>query len=279
MNYQRALQLVFAFNGDVYGDAVFQQLILKPSHVQKELSSTTINCRIDPALITAFTNVLLLDDTECDVSFKDTDPTLYLIYLPSCNIYVSVISCYKNGWYRMTCDFDVNVISQTKSSLYLRSLLHTDSNISITNVIHRIVHQRFCLWSTDSIQDSGDMLLSKAQFMIRDGWCMDDMMLGRQSWIAGKWSMFIENDEYNNMRLQDRNCDRELCQSQNECVICKEVFVCDDVVVNLACNHNFHCVCLEKWVKHIQQHDQHDDIDEDVCKVTCPMCRAKIIHV
>jgi hypothetical protein len=48
-----------------------------------------------------------------------------------------------------------------------------------------------------------------------------------------------------------------------ECIICKQDFEKEDIVVNLNCNHIYHKVCINEWNKYKQE---------------CPICRLPIKH-
>lgn len=45
------------------------------------------------------------------------------------------------------------------------------------------------------------------------------------------------------------------------CAVCLSDFQCDEVISKLPCNHEFHAVCVKKWLHF---------------KLTCPICRKRL---
>jgi len=50
--------------------------------------------------------------------------------------------------------------------------------------------------------------------------------------------------------------------SHDECLICLNIFLKDDMITTLSCSHIFHSLCLKEWMKY---------------KSTCPLCRSDIL--
>lgn len=308
----RIIQLIFAFNGDIYGDAVFRQLggpslgdvtLYNNNNNDKLFVQTTIQCRIDPHLVRTFIDVLKLDfkcTTETHTDNKTSNPALHLVFLTAMcfNAYVSIIACTTKLWIQMSCDFDVNILSQNKAALYMRLSNGKIDRCPVPNMnvfISRVMTGKFALWPVNTCLDdakdwpSGSkqaLLMSKALCMINEGWCMDDAMMGLGSWVMALWKHWVNHYEririYNNgsQDHQKYHDHKSLTMGQTECPICKEDFKDDDVVVNLRCGHNFHVQCsrytqqcehvkqqggLELWLKNALLHDG-----------TCPMCRCSI---
>lgn len=299
----RVLELIFAFNGDIYGNAIFKQL----GGPSKHETTDTIQCRLDPHLIRPFINVLKLDFERVNENRATaTDPILHLLYLQPCSphmtpVYLSIIACSSKTWRKLGSDFDVNIISQNKISLYTRcetgnALPYHDINMH--QLIKRVLCGRFSIWDHNPLTvydfNQGQtysnpmkhaILMSKAVCMLNDGWWMDDMFKGPSTWVISKWIkwkttyMTIRIPSINKQPSNEYIQRRTQCLSLNECAICKEEFKDDDIVVNLRCNHNFHVYCdphhhgLEAWLRQCSILEKTVQDHDGVC-ATCPMCRT-----
>jgi hypothetical protein len=67
---------------------------------------------------------------------------------------------------------------------------------------------------------------------------MDDAIYGDGTWIVDYWKHLQETPSQ--CRKSFSRTKLELMTSLNECALCNEHFVEDDIVINTKCNHNFH---------------------------------------
>jgi hypothetical protein len=152
---------------------------------------------------------------------------------------------------------------------------------------------------TSAIRRAVDMVANK-------DWIMDDLVCGRKSWVVAKWQILL--DEPRTVRRDSFASDDLIKISKDEtvhalssslyycifnqvsaaegtsylasnydvptandvCPLCHEAFASNDIVLNLACNHNFHACCSTGGASSV-----------GICdwlgtNVTCPYCRAVV---
>jgi hypothetical protein len=163
-------------------------------------------------------------------------------------------------------DFDVNLLTENDTGMYLRNVPYSMKYLSdkINYVKNRILHKTFSFIQIDrSVLDLA-VIIEKAFAMTINNWTMDDHLHNTPTWTIGKWSGYVtgchkkkySKEKYNKMIA---------C---TECSLCQEKFKPNDIVLNTACNHNFHWMCsatggLCMWVKNYQ-------------KICCPCCRSNM---
>lgn len=149
---------------------------------------------------------------------------------------------------------------------------HDDFSGKLTATVHstlqRLVDRRFCL---SAIPWNPKRAIQKSAQLISNGWTMDDKIHGRDAWVIGRWS---------DMTVHPHKVRRNALHLSNhkECAICLTAFLDTDVVINLACNHNFHAVQCNSsnsgsfcsWIDSVAAPVGNEDRRS---RVTCPCCR------
>jgi hypothetical protein len=173
--------------------------------------------------------------------------------------------------------FDVDTLAQDSHSVYVRVGSHQMPHVTnrVTHVMNRIRSKTFCLFD---VQPSWNLIpvqwalhtrqaLKEAYKKVREGWIMDDAMLGSKAWVMNRWD--VMRMAYNRVRTSGNGL-LDLMQLHNTCSLCHEAFQESDIVIQLGCKHLFHYHCdaahqaggIHAWY-----------VDQG--KNSCPMCRAK----
>lgn len=263
---------VKAFNGDIYGSFVRDWKVLGII-----LCNLNIQTRLDPSYISVFLNIL---STKYKVYITKADDylnsnlvltSLKIVPLNSDTydffpITMEIIYIPKSRFHLQRCDFDVNLLAENSTSIYIYKYeipgsMHISDKIGY--VKDRICKNYFCLLNkTSSILEdpvSVNRLIESANVLVQKGWVMDDHILSDESWILSTWQ--------NLMRQKSRK--RKVLQNSCDCSLCQEEFEETDIVLNTCCNHTFHWQCksnqggIKKWV------DNHQNI-------SCPICRSNM---
>lgn len=263
---------VKAFNGDIYGSFVRDWKVLGII-----LCNLNIQTRLDPSYISVFLNILSLKYkvylTKSDDTFNNNlvvtslkivslDPGVFDFY----PVTMEIIYIPKSRFHLQRCDFDVNLLAENSTSVYIYKYeipgsMHICDKIGF--VKDRICKNHFCLLNKTSgiLEDpiAVTKLIESANTLIKRGWLMDDHILSDDSWILSSWK--------NLMRQRSRK--RRVLQNSCECSLCQEEFDETDIVLNTCCNHTFHWQCrndqggIKKWV------EEHQNI-------SCPICRSNM---
>lgn len=128
--------------------------------------------------------------------------------------------------------------------------------------------------------------------LVQEGWRMDDRLCGRQAWVLGRWGRMQATPHLCRAeeallaapapapapllppQQQPPAAAPRLAKYTN-CPLCYEHFQPSDVVINLACNHNFHTICVAGT-----RPDGGPKPGGGLCawvatgKLTCPCCRT-----
>lgn len=165
-------------------------------------------------------------------------------------------------------DFDVNLFSENDTCLYIRTvpqpIKYCADKMSLLK--HRILNKSFSVVDTFTPQklpsDIVDIVNKAIEMTLVGNWTMDDHY-NRPTWIVGKWDNIVIGKH---RRKHTREMYNQMV-SLNECCLCHDRFKSNDVVLNTACNHNFHWMCnantgLKAWVEQ--------------SKTCCPVCRCNM---
>lgn len=274
------LMHIKAFDGDVYGGTVRDYKTLGLVYVKD------INCRIDSMMFTVFLQTLHLHykvrdmPSEIGGKFVDYVKKLYITFKEDDNdvyTYLHIIVISKLEWLSLPCDFDINLLAENATSLYIRSSYVTMNKFvdKLGYVTDRIKRNVFAQVEplAGKLPDHKIHLMDRAFKLSVRGWTMDDAVLGQDAYVMNTWIM-VKNVP-NFVRKEYNEHQKELMTNMDECSICSEKFKDGDVVINTTCNHNFHwtllgcnrsnsgssssCKGLREWIQ--------------LDNVTCPLCR------
>ena len=254
----RIVSLLKAMRGQITGDYVFYGSLLDRSMLDRV---TTIECRMPLSAIHHVASILAVDyriEFSHTEHVSDYEVRRFVVRLPYGSALVLNVTETKND---RAC-FDVDALSASHDRVMVRPLGALRNIFDrFEFVITRIRSRTFC--NLDTTPDIASCVRRAVDMVQRDGWLMDDALLGRRTWVVFRWS--------NAQRVPSvvRVCDDPSNPSivkHDVCAICQQNISPDHIVVNLACNHNFHWQCpqsngdgLCKWF---------DKTD------TCPCCRS-----
>ncbi len=257
---QDIVVLAKVFHADIYGSFV-RDVVKKAKN---------LNIRIDSYMLNSFLTIL---NTKYTLEQLD-DLVINGVNIPSYaltpkyfdnNIEVIInLAVMSKNMFRMSfLDFDVNLLTENQTKLYLRYIPPSIKYIpdQIGFVRERIASKSFCTIQSDlAVPDIADVI-DNAVKLTCNGWTMDDILHTKPTWVVGKWQSFAAM-KHKKKQTYDQYIRMMEC---NECSLCHEKFKDDTnkIVINTACNHNFHWMCLSKWVR-------------DFGKSCCPYCRSEM---
>lgn len=274
----RISSLVKALRGDIFGD------LLWTGGVQGNHEATqSLSCRVPSDSLSYLVPLLQLEYHVTRESMPTYDPsnpgstTCQLrVHLPvggGCfrTLPMTVVASSRTAWRTVDLCFDIDALAMDADRVYLRFVTASMRQVPdrMAFVTGRIRAKRFCvLDGPDSSVKMGG-LLRRARALVASGWTMDDALLGRRSWVAGRWEELSARGRVAMAMLppavSDSAWTTTAIDTCRECALCHDCFVTGDIIVNLSCNHNFHVQCpshngsgLCTWM------DEH---------VTCPCCR------
>ena len=278
-NIQKLLDNIFvhikAFDGDIFGGAIRDYKTLNLPYVKD------INCRIDSMLLNIFIQTLHIHfdvveyPLEIDGKFVLINKKLRVALKDKVNVAtcINIVIMSRVEWLRLPCDFDVNILAENSSSLFVRSSYITLNRFvdKLGYVIKRINNMVFAQLDSTSNKtpDEINYVVYRAASLVDGGWTMDDTILGKEGFVVNTWKTFLTDAK--NKRTSYDTAKLKLTTSQRECSLCNEEFDESDIVINTCCNHNFHwdkqkynsnsncCKGLSEWVH--------------VGKTSCPLCR------
>jgi hypothetical protein len=198
-----------------------------------------------------------------------------------------VLGCRRQEWRHFDAPrFDFDLLAIDSDKLYLRNAAGVSPALAamgdrLSFVMARVLSGRFCLLEPEArgggTARAGSGALMRAAYGLicdsRREWVMDDA-LWASSWIVTRWARLLSaphtvRTRYNDAAANGNSSSRHPCCAGDVCALCHEPFAACDVVVSLACNHNFHVLCHTASVPHgsglATWFDHHD---------TCPCCRA-----
>lgn len=271
------IRYIKCFNGDIIGGYVRDKVACLHSYED-------LDCRVDRDLVHILLNILSLHyrirvnpDT---VNYARLDTLSYFLTprTPSMcefrSLKLDVLCCTIAKWASYSCDFDVNMLAENNTSLYIRpNLCNNLSHIPdrLTSITERCENRHFALVSLPRVTYQDIMiLLIRSKDLVSRGWIMDDIYLGKDTFIINTWSNIINIPE--NIRTEDDSADTLTCQ--HECSLCREPFKNEDIVLNTCCHHNFH------WECHPEAAEKGGIMQWFTTKQTfsCPYCRQNAVH-
>lgn len=268
-NVNQIITYIKAFYADIYGPFIYNWRILGI------MKNECINFRIDMHSLNILLNILALHFKiiEEDVIQIGIFPIYYTYKLVSKDnnlkihpIIIKALLINKKTFICLYPDFDIELLTEDDSSLYIRSIVPNIRFIidKITYIKERICIKKFCsLQKIHPLKAPSDVaqIIDTARDLIQKGWTMDDNLLGENTWIIFIWGNFIKNPTINRS-----NSNNEKIVNNDICSLCHEKFKNDDIILNTSCHHNFHWNCsnendgLKNWVT------KHN-------RLCCPYCR------
>jgi hypothetical protein len=274
---ERLARLVKAFQGDVYGDALWccPALMANPSHSWLPPETGVFRCRLSPDSVLMFLAVLRVDYA---VIRQENASGAYSLYLPSgqrlpMDLQITIMS--RREWGLTGADFDIDMLAMDAHRVYVRPcaqqrLPHLSDPFSY--LLGRLKSRVFCLTDGGRTLQQNQRAMARAYAMVRNGgWRMDDSVLGDKGWVIAR------AQDVAHSRLQFRgHFSVDECRELPTCALCRESIRVDDVVAHLTCGHAFHYVCQPAAVAHAHaQSGLSGWLDTDTGS-TCPCCRAVI---
>lgn len=260
------------FNGDIFGS------VIRDYRIANKLSINNIDIRLDSLFINPFLTLLnmkykVIPILPCKIyngisinTYKllPIIPNMFFNYL-----FINIVGLSYKMFRISFNDFDCNLLAENDSSLYIRnipySLKHVGNKLDF--IKNRILLKSFCC--LDSIQGERSIkdlipIIDNAHKMTQQDWIMDDYLQIKDTWLVGYWEGFLNGKHKTRLTLEKYN----QLHSCNNCSLCHEPFKLSDIIINTACNHNFHWKCnsangLRYWV------NEHN-------KSTCPYCRSEM---
>jgi hypothetical protein len=246
---EKIIKYVKSFHGDIFGGYLRDRYAnVRNSH--------DLDCRVDRELIKYLINVLSVDfnvmENLIGINYRKMDIISYTISQrnPSrgenpWSVKLDILCNSYTNWFSYPCDFDVNLLSENNDVLQVRpiispAILHIPDRLN--HIISRAISKRFALVTIPKNSFSDIIvLLIRSKSLIDRGWLMDDLYLGKNSWLFNKWKN-IKSKPYD---IRKRHTEKNIKSmiEQQDCCLCHETFKDDDIVFNSCCNHNFHWEC------------------------------------
>jgi len=271
-----------AFYGDIYGNLIYNWKILN------KIRNECINFRIDNQSLGILINIISMNFNIIETETSLTDPVIYSTYklehkTKKTNIItIRALILNKKIFRCLPPDFDIDLITEDNTSMYIRCVVPLTRFIidSISHIKKRIINKRFCtLHRIYPIKISTDVAktVDDAIELVKDGWIMDDNLLGSNAWIVVRWGEYSKNpkqfrtkgiwNESLSISKEHVNCSDHL--HDNLCSLCHEKFKNDEIIFSTSCCHNFHWECsndnsnngLKNWVY-------------GQGRLCCPYCRS-----
>ena len=266
---QSLKQTVKAFNGEIYGSILTieddEEAVAKEPHI--------MHCRIDLYLCNVFVQVLNLhyNVQSSHLHFNElfgVNKQYIIASKHDSSTKVVLDVCYQTNheWSKLHCDFDINLLAENSSSLFLRtSYLCLEKFVDKIGYIKKRINQKQSTVLDTTFYRTTDKLRSlidRTNVLVQRGWVMDDMFHGDELWNLNMWLTYQMRPHVCRVHHDKKKLDMLVCM--NECPLCNEEFNDMDIVINTRCNHNFHwcnnrCKGLSEWLR--RGH------------VSCPVCR------
>lgn len=276
-HFRRIMTIIKSFRGSVYGPCI-RDLLQHDANVHEAGQMKEIHCHFnDRSLISMLLSLLRVDYR---VSYLNTTPCDYAddCYQIACidctegcvdgehrkpvNINLKICTLPRNMWKMEGPAFDVDSLASSANAMYVYTLPTMLSPADpVGTLISRILAKRFSLVKADATETKTVAAINYAADMVLNGWQMDDVVLGRRSWIVCRWQDVLK-------RYRGRVC------GGGECSICQEQFRVTDIVLMLPCSHAFHCYCSDKCPT---THESRGGICKWIeLNDSCPYCRRPI---
>lgn len=259
------------FSGDVYGSVV------RDIRISGKTEVNDIDIRIDYCYIKPYLTILNTRYTvEPVLPFKTYNGINIYSYkvshrqsdLPFSPIVIDIVLMNPKMFKMAFIDFDVNLFAENDTCLYLRTipypLKYCVDKVSL--IKQRISSKTFSIVDTfgpqKNFQDIVSVVNKAVEMTLLGNWTMDDFY-SKPTWIVGRWDNIVIGKH---KRKHTKEMYHQMI-SQNECCLCHDRFKPKDLVLNTACNHNFHWMCnlntgLKVWIEQ--------------SKTCCPVCRSNM---
>lgn len=258
------------FAGDVFGGAVRDFRIGGNSDI-KDVDIRLDSYYYKPFLTLMSTKYKIEQHLPCKKyngitinTFEVSPKHIGLVFKP---IFVDIVIMTHKIFRVSFIDFDVNLLTENDSSLFLRVVPYAMKYLpdKLQFIKDRISKKNFSCLDTfkgERALDDLIIIIEKSIKMTLKNWEMDDCLQNKSTWVVGKWGQFVQRKHKKKYSHEQH---KQLVANE-ECSLCYEKFKSDDIILNTACNHNFHWKCnhtngLAFWVK-------------DREKNTCPCCRS-----
>ena len=216
----------------------------------------------------------------------------YTVWLPAVptvhKLRVSVNVTPRRSWRSPDVAFDVDALAVDSDRMYVRCIalpLVRTVNDRLSFLVARMRERRFGILDTLS-QGMLANVVGRAMHLIDDGWTMDDAVRGKDAWVLARWRTFVCDPA--SVRQSLVSGPPSLCglpAKHDLCPLCHDAFSLDDLVINLACNHNFHCACPSPGSLSLSTCPNTKDAHGGVTGLitwfshghdTCPCCREHV---
>lgn len=261
-------RIVKAFHGDIFGGYLRQKLLGE--------TCSSVDFRIDPETLNMFLNVLSVFYNITYFNSKGSKYKMVLYELNNCDVkfVTNILAQDIFQFQRENIAFDVNMLVSNNNAMFIKQ---TNSPFVSTKIdrfeaiCDRIKRKRFSLASPPVLPVSSIIsTMLDAESMVRQGWVMDDFMIGNMSWLLNRWDVFA-GAGLPPVRTTYNSFDARRLLEGDTCSLCHEKFSDEDVVLNTCCNHNFHWKCEPMKVTGILYWFQMKQEFE------CPYCRRDAI--
>lgn len=256
------------FNGDIFGGAIRDYQILGKTDIDD------IDIRLDHIYFKPFLSLLstkyLLVPIFPNKMYNGIIINSFKILNKQSTFYfgelnIDIVLMTKNMFKAAFIDFDINLLSENEKCLYVRFIPFILKYIpdKISFIKNRILDKTFSYLPFERNILDLYWIIDKAVIMTNKGWTMDDNLHPKDTWIVGKWQGFLNGKHKKNINIEKYH----QLLSCNECALCHEKFLTQDVILNTSCNHLFHWECnstngLKYWVKNNNS--------------SCPYCRCNM---
>lgn len=285
--FDKFLNIVKSFNGKIFGDIV--KYYINNQHNEIDINNLNINIIFDNEnIIKRFIRVINLHyEIYKDLLVKKLEKnkiTKYYLILPedtyynennkynkriiNINIFDNKNTIINNLYIsKFSNNIDINLLAFNNNSLFLidsPSLFSCKFNknifkISFNNIFNRIINKRFSIIIKTLNFENYIENLNECYKLVKNDLIMDDYY-NKDISILFKWKNINKK-----IRLLYSENDKNKLNNNNECIICKNNFNNEDIIINTKCNHNFHWLCnndtfgLKNWIN---------------CNKSCPICRS-----
>ena len=254
---KRIVNVIHGFHCHVWGEYVVDGVIN-----EQYSNVSTLNCIFFQVGIPTTYADLLVSNLSIDYDVKESITSCSWrkdFVVVSANSGIVALRVYES--FKDIVMFDIDSIRLSRSNLYVTA---SGSPPKLLSIMDRARKRRFSLLpdprdqTTNAHADA--MAVAEARVASNASWIMDGSV--ESPWIVNRWSVFSMLPYVPRQHVDTSKFD--------QCPICCEHFVGDDIVVNLRCNHNFHLACSKP--------DRKSGISAWLAqdRSTCPCCRAEI---
>lgn len=285
---KRVTNILMSLHGDVYGDVVYNMYSTIKHDIHK------VCARMNPHMIASCIDVLrtfydvqtLLHGRKWMIMplrepgyMGDGSITNPVDFVP---FELHLNGMFRDRWKISPVPFDVDQLAMDTSHVYIRPCFRVEAIYPRSNrmeyLVNRVQNRRFTLCDPRAYQLNEQQMYfhtikcyRKSYKAVSRGWIMDDAYLGDRTFVVSRWGLL--RTWYDIIRGAASPHRKTTALHNCECPLCHEPYKQDDIVINLGCNHTFHCMChpdktesggLFAWLM-------------DQGKDTCPLCREGLL--